>query len=38
MRIALAQMNMEQDMESNFQKSVRLICEAAEKKADLSLI
>ena len=37
MRIALAQMKMDQNMETNFQKSVRLICEATEKKADLIL-
>ena len=37
MRIALAQMKMEQDMEANFQKSVRSIREAAEKKANLIL-
>ena len=37
MRIALAQMKMDQNMETNFQKSVKLICESAEKNADLIL-
>ena len=35
MKIALAQMKMDTDIEKNFQKSLQLICEAAEKKADL---
>ena len=32
MKIALAQMKMDTDIEKNFQKSLQLICEAAEKK------
>ena len=35
MKIALAQMKMDTDIEKNFQKSLQLIREAAEKKADL---
>ena len=35
MKIALAQMKMDTDIEKNFQKSLQFICEAAEKKADL---
>ena len=35
MKIALAQMKMDTDIEKNFQKSLQLICETAEKKADL---
>jgi len=35
MKVALAQMKMDTDIEKNFQKSLQLICEAAEKKADL---
>ena len=35
MRIALAQMKMDTDIEKNFQKSLRLIREAAGKEADL---
>ena len=37
MRLALAQMKMDQDMEVNFRKSIDLIREAAEKEADLIL-
>ena len=36
MKIALAQMKMDTDIEKNFQKSLQLICEAAEKKAETS--
>ena len=35
MKIALAQMQMDRDIEKNFQKSLRLLHEAAERKADL---
>lgn len=35
MRIALAQMKMDADMEMNYRKSIRLIKEAAEQKAEL---
>ena len=35
MKIALAQMKIDTDIEKNFQKSLQLIREAAEKKADL---
>ena len=35
MKIALAQMKMDTDIEKNFQKSLQFIREAAEKKADL---
>ena len=38
MKIALAQMKMDTDIEKNFQKSLQLICEAAEKKADIQSI
>ena len=33
MKIALAQMKMDTDIEKNFQKSLQLICEAAERRA-----
>ena len=38
MKIALAQMKMDTDIEKNFQKSLQLICEAAEKKAELIIV
>ena len=38
MKIALAQMKMDTDIEKNFQKSLQLICEAAEKKEELIIV
>ena len=34
MKIALAQMKIDTDIEKNFPKSLQLICEAAEKKTE----